>query len=463
MASLFEAVQIDRFTVLNPEGTPVIGQVFTVDQAVSPDGSTFVPTVTEVGSGMYQVAHTLATAGVYYVRLVTTTLTPFQVYDFQWKTDDYLVGDTITSYFTVRTDAGAYTSAGVVTVDRAANPVGVTFAPIITNLLNGLYKVTWSAPTAGVYSLRLLVTLTAIGDDPQRFEMEERVYALPVVVPVLVSSLGATLDELVRNVALACKDYLNVMATEDAPDAQTWKDGLQLSARSPKSFKGASLYVWQATDADNVGIETRIVDSVDGGLVLQPPLPSPPRQGDRAYVTNLESMGFTRDTYVEQINAHIEYMFPDYTIPAYWAFTTSFDGEIPFLTPPVEFTHITSVGWNAAGDSGRLESVPHSAEHMDGWGWDDFRQRIVIYGRWRDAASGAYMQVRGYGGCPRLENPGDTTPLDAEFLVHATAGDMIMSLRDARRQAEGAWHSNRADALRVKAIRMLPPGTVRIR
>lgn len=463
MATLVGATQIDRFTVIDSEGNLITGETFTADQALAPDGSTFAPSITEIGSGMYQVSHVLATAGTYYLRLVTDTLTPFQVYDFQWETDDYLAGDTVTTYFTLRDDDGNYYGGSTVTVQVAADPAGSAFVPIITDLLNGLYRVVWTTTTAGVYTLRLSADLSNVGDDPQIFEFEARVFEVPVVVPVLVSSTGTTLDELVKAVARACKDYLDTTAIEDSPDAGVWKDILQLGAKSPKSFKGANLYVWQAADPDNVGVETRVIDSSDGGLVLQPPLTSAPRRGDRAYLVNLESQGFSRSTYVETINDHIDFMFPDYTIPAYWAFTDTFDGEEPFLTPPSEFTHITAVGYNAAFDSGRLELIPPSNEYMDGWSWDDFAGRIVIHGRWRSAASGAYLQIRGFGRCPRLEAPDDMTPLDAEFLVQSTSADLIMSLRDARRQAEGAWHANRADALRVKAIRMLPSGTVRIR
>lgn len=463
MATLVGSTQIDRFTVIDAESNLITGETFTADQALAPDGSTFTPTILELGSGMYQVSHLLSQAGVYYVRLVTDSLAPFQVYDFQWKTDDYLAGDTVTSYFTLRDDDGNYYGGSTVTVSIAADPAGNAFVPIITDLLNGLYRVQWGTTTAGVYTLRLSADLSDVGDDPQIFEFEERVYEIPVVIPVLESSTGNTLDELVRAVARACKDYLNIQAREDSPDASTWKDSLQLSARSPKMFKGASLFVHSASDPDNVTAETRVIDSANGGLVLDPPLPSAPRRGDRAYLTNLESQGYTRDTYVETINDHIDFMFPDYTIPAYWAFTDAFDGASPFVTPPSEFTHITSIGYNAAFDSGRIELIPSANEYMDGWRWDDQEGRIVIQGNWRYAASGAYMQLRGFGRCPRLETADDQTPIDMEFLVHSTAADLIMSLRDARRQAEGAWHANRADAIRVKAIRMLPSGTIRIR
>jgi hypothetical protein len=463
MATLVGTTMVDRFTVIDSEGNLVTGETFTADQALAPDGSTFAPSITEIGSGMYQVSQVLTQAGTYYLRLVTDTLAPFQVYDFQWETDDYLAGDTVTTYFTLRDDDGNYYGGSTVTVQVAADPAGQAFVPIITDLMNGLYRVVWTTIAAGVYTLRLSAELSNVGDDPQIFEFEARVYEIPVVIPVLESSTGTTLDELVRAVARACKDYLNLLASEDAPDAGTWKDSLQLAGRSPKMFKGASLFVWSAADPDNIGIETRVLDSVGGGLTLEPPLASPPRRGDRAYLTNLESQGFTRDTYVETINDHIDFMFPDYLIPAYWAFTDAFNGTSPFITPPMEFTHITSVGYNAAYDSGRVEYIPAANEYMDGWGWDAQEERLVIYGRWRTAANGAYMQIRGFGRCPRLEADDDQTPIDMEFLVQSTSADLIMSLRDARRQAEGAWHANRADALRVKAIRMLPSGTVRIR
>jgi hypothetical protein len=463
VATLVGTTQVDRFTVVDSEGTLIAGETFTADQVIGPDGGAFTYTVSEVSDGMYQVSVPFVLAGVHYLRLITDGLTPFQVYEFQWNTEDYLAGDTVTTYFTLRDDDGNFYGGSTVTVEIAADPSGASFVPIITDLDNGLYRITWGTATAGVHTLRLSADLVDVGDDPQRFEFEERVLAVAVVVPVLVSPIGSTLDELVRRVALACKDYLNVMSTEDSVDAQTWMDGLQLSARSPKSFKGASLYVWQATDPDNVGREVRIRDSVDGGLVLTPPLASPPRTGDRAYVTNLESTGFTRDTYVEQINAHIEDLFPNYTVPAYWSFPDAFSAESPFLTPPVEFTHIASIAYPVPGDPGNLVEIPYAAEYMDGWRWDEYADRLIIGGRYRDHAHSAFFQIRGFGPHPPLTSADDQTSIDSEFLVQTVAADMIMSLRDPRRQAEGAWHANRADALRVKAIRMLPPGTIRIR
>lgn len=467
MAHLIGEEQIDRFTVIDPEGTLITGETFTADAVYAPDGGLFEYTVTELGSGLYQVTYVQALAGPYYLRLVTNTLTPFQVYEFENDTDALEEGDTATHYFTLRDDDGAYYGGSVVTVSAAYDPSGNVFAPIIDDLGNGLYRVQWETTTHGVYTLRLNATLTDVGDEDQIFEFEDRV--LPSTQDEetpFTSVVGSTLDDLVRDVALACRDYLDTEAGVDTDNA-TWHDDLALAARSPKGFKGASLFIISAASSENIGREVRIRDSVEGAMTVTPVLPAVIRRGDIAYLTNLESSGFTRQTYVNQINARIWGSFPNCLRPAVWIYREDngglFDWQYPYLTPPEQFTHLYAVGYPIdAWGPGEL-SIPMTDENRAGWYWDGANDRIVLQGGYANEAHGREVQIRGFGRWGRLENNSDVTGVDHQWLVEMTSGLMIQSLRDARRLSEAAMHVNRADGYLPKAITQVPAGTIRIR
>jgi hypothetical protein len=467
MTHLIGQDYIDRFTVVDSEGTLLTGLTFIADQTWDPNGATFTVTVTEIGTGMYQVSWPITLSGVYYARLQTISLTPFQVFEFQVHTDDIEVEETVTHYFTIRDDDGNYFGGAPITVSLAVDPGGSTFVPIVTDLANGLYRVSWDATSEGVYTLRLAADLSSIGDDDQLFQFEMRVFPAAITVSPLEPVVGDTLDDLVRAVALLCGDILDTTVTEDAADATTWQDELTLSATSPKKLKGSNLYVVSASADQNVAREARVLDSTDHGLVLSHPLASPPRRGDRGYLVNLESNGFQRQRYVNCINDRIRDAFPLYLIPAVWTFgvddDTFFDANAPYLTPPAAFTHIWSVDYPSAGYSPYETDIPIGNADSSGWWWDDAEGRIVIGGIYRTSANGVPVRLRGYGRHPILESASDQCGVDRKWLVEMSAGTLIISLRDQRRLPEGQNHINRADAWMSAMSTNVHPNTVRIR
>lgn len=466
--SLVGTTQIDRFTVLNTEGVPVEGAFFDLDKIWAPEGSDFDYTITDLGGGLYELRYPVDTEGTYYLRFVTTTSDIFQIYEFLLRTAPPVVGETITEYFTVRDDDGAYATGVPVTADATYDPSGLPFATVVDSFGGGLYRVSWVAELAGVYSARLIASLAELDDEDQLFEFEVRVESAAVteVTPFLVV-YGPSRDDLVRDVALLCRDYYEVVATNDTLDGSAWPDELGLAARSPKMFKGASLFVLSAANADNVGKEVRVLDSVSNALSLTPSLPGPVRQGDVAYLTNIESAGFPRQTYVSQINARIGGIFPNAVREAVWVFTADddalFDATSPYLTPPPDFTHITSVSYPSGAWTPTEMEIPMEGNWRAGWYWDGSQGRIVIQGGYAAAVDGREVTIRGFARWPALRTDTDTTGIDREWLTEMTAGVMIQALRDARRLSEAAMHVNRADALRGKVSTQLPANTYRIR
>jgi len=466
--SLVGTLQVDRFTVIDSEGTRILGATFSDDQNIAPDSGNIAYTVTELGGGLYELSYPIDAEGTYYLRLVTTTIDPPQIYEFSLRTAPPLVGETVLEYFTVRDDDGDYCTGCAITPDATYDPAGQPFTPITDDLGDGLYRVSWTADQAGVYTVRLVAPLADMGDEDQLFEIEVRVESAAVVEPTPFLVIhGASRDDLVRDVALLCRDYYDVVATGDALDGSTWPDDLGLAARSPKMFKGASLFVLSAANADNVGKEVRVLDSVSNALALTPALPGPVRRGDVAYLTNIESAGFPRQTYVAQINARIGGIFPNALREAVWTFTADddalFDATAPYLRPPPEFTHITSVAYPSGAWTPTEQEIPMEGNWRAGWYWDSSNDRIVIQGGYAAAADGHEIIIRGFGRWPALLTDSDTTGVDREWLTEMTAGVMIQGLRDARRLSEAAMHVNRADALRGKVTTQLPANTIRIR
>lgn len=464
MAHLIGTENVDRFTLLDSTGTVIEGEVFEADFMSSPSGGTIDWSVTELGSGLYELRHPVPEAGFYYLRVVGAFSA--QIHELSLRTDDPAIGDTVTEYFTVLDDDGNYFSGAGMIVDASFDPGGDPFAIDVTSLPFGVYRGTWVADNAGIYTWRVLADLSGIGDDNQLFEFETRVAETVVVVTPFSAPSGTTLDDLVRGVAMLCKDFYRVRATTDATESTTWPDLNHLSGRPAKMFKGASLFVDSAADAANVGQIVHVEDSVSGALVLASPLPSAPRARDTGYLTNLESTGFVWDQYHEEINAQIRSIFPECVQPAVWTFTTAFDGEFPYLTPPEEFTHIYQVDYPAgiwAAES--YQSIPHEHEigNRNGWWWDEGHDRLVIGGPYRSNLSGAFLTIHGFGRWPELEEPGDVTGIAFEWLRYAAAGTLTWSLRDQRRQAEAANNVNRADSLRIKVGTRFPPNTVKIR
>lgn len=464
MAHLLGETHRDRFTIINDEGGYLTGATLVSDRSYDPDGGTVDYAVGELGNGLYEVVWELDHVGLYYVRLVTTNITPYQVFEFSVRTDDPEVGDTVTNYFTIRDDDGNFFGGAPVTVIDTYDPAGEAFAVLITDLADGLYQAEFQATMPGIYSFRLSADLSEVGDDPQLFEFDQRV--LPLVATgetPFMPAFGPSLDELVRDVALLCRDLYDVRCTEDAPDASHWVDRGALVGRSAKMFKGASLFVTSAASDENVGVETTVVDSVDGVLTLSPALPSIPRRGDTAYLTNLESAGFPRQTYINQINAHILQAFPNDLRPAIWTFPDRFDAATPYLIPPQEFTHLYDVSWPSFLYSPLEEHMPMTDRNRAGWYWDWAREAIVIQGGYAAAVHGQPITIRGFGRWEALEHGTEQTGIDRQWLTSITAGDMIISLRDPKRMSEGAMRLNRADGFHVKMAMNLPDGVIRIR
>ena len=80
---------VDYLTHTGWDGNAITGATFTVISARKPDGTSFTPTVTSLGSGVYriEIATARTESGAWYLLLSDTALTPDKLYDNLWEVD----------------------------------------------------------------------------------------------------------------------------------------------------------------------------------------------------------------------------------------------------------------------------------------------------------------------------------------------------------------------------------------
>src|SRR3954447_5784528 len=143
--TLVGTLQVDRFTVLDSEGTRITGALFTDDQNIAPNAGTIDYTVTQLGDGLCELSYPVDQEGTSYLRLATATTDPPQIYEFFLRTAAPVVGETILEYFTVRDDDGDYCSGCAISADATYDPSGLPFPTIVDDLDAGLYRLSWTA------------------------------------------------------------------------------------------------------------------------------------------------------------------------------------------------------------------------------------------------------------------------------------------------------------------------------
>lgn len=79
----------DYLTHTGWDGNAIAGATFTVITARKPNGSSFSPTITSLGSGVYsvQIATARTESGPWYLLVADTSLTPDKYYDVLWEVD----------------------------------------------------------------------------------------------------------------------------------------------------------------------------------------------------------------------------------------------------------------------------------------------------------------------------------------------------------------------------------------
>ncbi len=380
----------------------------------------------------------------------------------------YYRGETIVDTFTILGADGLPATGVTVSADETIAPDGTSFSLTIDELGDGVYQVSFVAAQYGDYYFRLSTDTDPVQYFEEDYNVDITSMAIgPGGVSGVSSLYGNTLYDLIRAVAVRVGDFKQLRATASSPSTQ-WVDAVRLSAIPAGAYKGASLWtVGPNLTTLNFWEETRVKDSSEANknLTLEPALPTGVTAGDIAWLTNLNSRGFDRQTYIDTINEAIQESFPNHSLPIAETLADRVDLSSPFFTLPTTFTHIYAVEAQGVDDA-MPWYIPFSDQNIpgkSGWSWDYASSQLVLGGYAAQAAGGQLIRVLGYGREGILASPEDSTLLDRSYLVRQAAESLMLQTGDQKKLAIASMHGNDGDEYLVKAVTMFEPNTIRIR
>src|SRR5215207_1306343 len=178
---------------------------------------------------------------------------------------EYIQGQTAYDYFSAL-DGTLTPLLGVTWVTTSTiDPDGDVFPLLVTEMGNGVYRVSFEASKIGSYYYRIDSTVISPAQS-----YEELITIIP---PEIYGSTqgpaayGNTLDDLFRAVATEVGDFKEVEATAPGTTAD-FPDSKRLATIPAKSLQGAALYIYRPVLSLNYGEDTRIADSSPTGKTL---------------------------------------------------------------------------------------------------------------------------------------------------------------------------------------------------
>lgn len=380
---------------------------------------------------------------------------------------NYYRGETVTDYFTILDDDSTVVTGAVVSLDVAIDPDGTTFPVTIAEVGNGVYSAQFSADKIGEYYYRLSTTTT---DPPQYFEV-----SVDIEVPVSVSATGTstsvggnTLYDIIRYLAEEVGDFREAEATEDgSEDGTSFVSDIDLAGIPANGYAGSSFWI-AAPEGPNFWLERRVQSLAETTqtLTLVRPMPARMYAGDVAWMTNLNSRGWPRRSYINATNAVLQSSFPKHLVEDSYTYSPVMDGETWYLSYPERLTHIYRIA-AVTTDSWPYElEVPMSYQSTPGYpGWavDATNSQLVLSGAWIGNVRGRSLKVYGYSREGILSGPADTTQLEMGYLIPEAARKLTLAKRDQKLLSTVSMLENQAMYREASGITQLEPGTIRIR
>ena len=375
------------------------------------------------------------------------------------------VGETIRDSFSLVSTSNVPITGATFVVELNLDPDGAANAVTITEKGAGVYEVSFPVAKTGQHVIQVASVTVPV----QRFLIEEYVYpASPTPGPITgPDASGATLNDLIRVVAIRLGDHQELTATSNgALNGSTFVDTLNLAAIQANAFKGAELYMTTVGNAANLGKSVRVLTSspVDGTLALTPSLPAQVVTGDVAELVNLEGKGYTRQRIRNALNAAIQSAGTGTLVPISQIVLDPYSAQQTYLDIPPAFTHLYRVEHETSPDvwAEVPQSYANNVGHT-GWSVDQATGSLYISGYERNWANGHTVRLYGYGRPSTLTAGTDVTILDQEWLVSTACHYLTLSRGDPRTMQVASMFKNEADLLRAKIMTQMEPNTVRVR
>lgn len=367
------------------------------------------------------------------------------------------VNDIVYEDITITDATGVVQTGRTFTKVLARDPLGNDFTPTVTEISNGLYRVSFPVPLAGDWYIQYSVNTSPA----QIWTITEDVDPVSASgVAGISPTSGTTLASLVSQVATLVRDRVLATASIASGANNTFTDTRALY-EDDRYFRGAEAYVLSGTPA-NLGQVRRVQGSElnTSTITFVSGLPANPQIGDKIELVNIGSRGFRRDEYREAINFGIQSANPQNQIPVAATALTTYTSE-GFVVIPDTIKRLSTVEYQDT--TGIWHEIEYSGRSGPGFYINRTDLSIGLRGDWMGAANGMSLRFTGYAKAAPLVNDSDLTSTDSEYLVNWAAGYLIMSKRDTSIAQFGQAFLNRADALRAKMAAPTAANTIWIR
>jgi hypothetical protein len=316
----------------------------------------------------------------------------------------------------------------------------------------GSYCADLTAPTDfGRYRLQVATTVDG-----------NTTYAYRDVTVGVAYKGGVTVAELRRRIASKLKDWIGLVATEDAGANSIFTDEDNLYS---EAYQLASSQIVIATGhADNVGQVRRVTTNNGlGSITLARDLPMPIVEGDTADLVNISGRGFTVNRYTQEIKAVLSDASREFRIPIEVDIPSTFSDDTPYITLPYGMTEVYAIEYNDGYDSWGLGPGRSRSAATSGW-FAEGSGRVRIEGFARLAADGYGVRAYGYGPHPDVYADDDIVHLDSEWVV-LEAAQRLASLRTFDREWSqwAAMWNQQANGRRLAMATAYQPDTVTVR
>lgn len=423
---------VSRFSLIDPSGAPILGESVSV-VGYDPAGAALSPSVSELGSGVYQVSVATSVSdpiGSYYVQAKSTTL-PIQTKEFEWVVkplgtpDRWRPGDTLMDAVTVIDPSGAPVLGDTFTV-TAFGPTGSPLTvPAPTELGNGVYRVairTSRFDASGTYYIKLVSNSLPL-----------QVYEVEFVTgqPANLTG-GTTLRTLRRRVMAMFGDIVSCQATQNS-NSSTFIDEDNLAGEAGR-YAGREIMIMTGL---NAGHKRYITGSsrTTSGVTLNRPLPYPMAVGDEADVTNAYGIGITFQAVDSAINYAIDTARTRSHSPINFRISRWDGAAIPL---PAEAIGVNDV--YAVDTDGKPHHIRRSHNRVNGWKIDAPSRTIVISGVEACDVLGYDIVVDARVLPSLLVDDDDVTMLRQEWLVLTATAHLCLDTLLSK-QASGEWGS----------------------
>lgn len=364
----------------------------------------------------------------------------------------YYAGDEITTFITL-IDASSVPITGATFTQTAIDPSGNTFSTVILEISPGVYRIRFTAATAGAYYLKEVYDN---GSDPiqtfeQVFDVDSGGNGSNVSI---LGTPTINRRDLRLRIGRRLGDVTVLRATSDAGDINSIIDAVSISVAADNLVGRQFICV----TGDNTGHIARITGTTEssGFISFTPPATVPYVTGDVVHVFNKNSRGWTVDEYNDAITAAIQDAYPRSLVEIMADITPDFDTETGEFEVPEDFVEVFAI--ESQDTFGTWHRVKQ-AQRMGGYGWSGNPGQGTI--RISDSpgwlADDTPLRIWGYGRHADVTSDTDYTTLNPEWLVaracyHLLLGGMD---RDATRSSQVLIYRDESVAwmTRIRTIR----------